>query len=159
MERLGYLDKHNLPVIKLLEDSDWSNDFIQIQLEILAPYFQSLLAPAGTIIIQEDELTNYFCIICEGSVDIVKKNKSGNLKTLKTLGQNKIIGEMAFFDRFPSAASVIAKEPTLLLIMNESSFNLLCDHFPHIALKIVMRFMKTISLKLRETNGKLIDLL
>ncbi|VVC77075.1 hypothetical protein AQUSIP_24020 [Aquicella siphonis] len=159
MQRLGLLHKCDIPVEDLLENTDWVNDFIQNQIEQLAGYFQPYLAPAGTLIMKEHESTDYFCLICEGSVDVVKENASGRLKQLKTLGANKIIGEMAFFDRCPSSASVIAREPSTLLVMDEQSFEKLSSLFPYIAMKITIKLIKTISSRLRETDGRLMDLL
>lgn len=159
MQRLSYLHKYDIPANLLLENSDWVNDFIQTQLELLGPFFQPYLAPAGTLILKENETTDFFCLICEGTVDIVKENSSGRLKTLKTLGANKIIGEMAFFDSYPSSASVIAKEPSTLLIMDNKSYRTLCTVSPYVALKLTIKFLVTISNRLRETNGRLIDFL
>lgn len=159
MKRLSLLHKYDIPANQLLENSDWVSDFIQNQLNQLAAYFQPYLAPTGTIILKENEPTDFFCLICTGSVDVIKENASGRLKHLKTLGENKIIGEMAFFDRYPSSVSVIAREPSTLLIMNEESFQKLATQTPYIAMKITIKLIKTISNRLRETNGKLIDLL
>jgi|SRR5579885_163331 CRP/FNR family transcriptional regulator len=159
MQRLNYLNRSDLPIHELIQNSTWFDDVNPHYLEKLIPFFQPYSAPTGTIILKEGEPTNYFCLICTGIVDVVKESSSGKLKKLKTLGPDKIVGEMAFFDRGPSSTSVIAKTPAVLLVMDYDSFESLSANSPYIALNITIKLIRTISFRLRETSGKLIDLI
>lgn len=159
MHRLTYLNKSDIPIHELIQNSTWFDDINPSHLENLIPFFEPYSAPTGTIILKEGEPTNYFCLICSGLVDIVKESSSGRLKKLKTLGPDKILGEMAFFDLGPSSTSVIAKTSTILLVMDKASFDSLCATSPYIALHITIKLIRTISVRMRETSGKLIDLI
>jgi CRP/FNR family cyclic AMP-dependent transcriptional regulator len=159
MQRLIYLDRIIIPPRQLLELSNWVEDLTQIQMEKLAPYFQAYSAEAGTMILKEGEPSGFFGLICEGAVDVVKESSSGRFKKLKTLQKGKAFGEMAFFDHNPSSTSIIVKERTILLIMEDRSFEALCADSPYIALKVTVNLIRTVSSRLRETSGKLIDLI
>lgn len=160
MERIDLLDRSNsLSALELLEKSNWLTDLMPLQMEELAAFFQPYSAAPGTIILMEGEAIHFFCLICEGEVDVVKENSLGKLKKLKTFGRGKIIGEMAFFDHGPSSATIIVKQQAILLIMDVDSFKTLCIQSPYIAISIMTNLIRTISGRLRETSGKLIDLL
>jgi len=159
MQRLIYLDRIATPPRHLLELSNWVEDLTPLQIERLAPYFQAYSAQPGTMILKEGDPSGFFCLICEGVVDVVKENSSGKFKKLKTLEQGKAFGEMAFFDHNPSSTSIIVKQAATLLIMEECDFDSLCTDSPFLALKVTINLIRTISSRLRETSGKLIDLI
>ena len=158
MERTDLLERiTQLSTLELLSESNWANELMPLQIEELATFFQGYSATTGTILVMEGEKINYFCLICEGYVDVVKENTFGKLKKLKSLGPGKVIGEMAFFDQSPSSATIVVKSNATLLIMTHDSFNSLCLHSPYIAIHILSNFIRTISARLRETSGKLIE--
>jgi CRP/FNR family transcriptional regulator, cyclic AMP receptor protein len=160
MERIDLLDRSNkLSTLQLLENSNWTNDLTHLQQEELATFFQPYSAAPGTIIFMEGEPIYFFCLLCEGDVDVIKENSSGQLKKLKSFGPGKVIGEMAFFDNGPSSATIVVKSKSVLLIMNHQSFDELCSHLPFVAIKMMNQFILTLSSRLRETSGKLIDLI
>ncbi len=159
MERLNLLDKTKISTLTLLDELNWITDLTPLQVEELSLFFQPYSAEAGTIVLMEGERTHFFCLICEGSVDVVKENSSGKLKKLKTFGSGKIIGEMSFFDGGPSSATIIVKKDVTLLVMDNHDFENLCLQSPRIALKVLIHLMRALSYRLRETSGKLIDYL
>lgn len=101
----------------------------------------------------------FFCLLCEGNVDVVKENAGGSSKKILTLGPGKILGEISFFDSGPCSASLIAKDPVKLLLFDKENFQKLSTELPGIALTIVVTLMSSLSKRLRQTTGKLIDLL
>ncbi len=159
MQRLIYLDRITTSPKQLLELSDWVDDLTTLQTESLAPYFQAYAAQPGTVILKENKPAGFFCFICEGAVDVIKENSAGKFKKLKTLEKGKAFGEMAFFDHIPSSASIVVKQQATLLIMEERDFESLCIDFPYLALKITINLIRTLSSRLREASGKLIDLI
>lgn len=159
MERLNLLDRTKTSTLTLLDGLNWITDLAPRQVEELSLFFQPYSAEAGTIVLMEGERAHFFCLICEGSVDVVKENSSGKLKKLKTFGSGKILGEMAFFDGGPSSATIIVKEDVMLLVMDDHAFENLCAQSPLIALKVLIHLIRALSHRLRETSGKLIDYL
>lgn len=159
MERLTLLTKAKKDALTLLEISNWVDELSPLQIEQLAHYFQAYTAEPGTIILREGEKANFYCVICEGSVDIVKESTSGKLKKLKSLGPGKAFGEMAFFDKSTSSANVIIKERASILIMQENDFDVLCKQSPHLALTLTIKLIRILAQRLREASGKLIDMM
>lgn len=157
LEQLELLDRTKVSLEQLLNYCGWVDDLPAKQITDLAVYFQAYSAPAGTAVLREGEKTNFFAVICEGSVDVIKESSAGRLKHLKTLNLGKAIGEMAFFDHSPSSTTVVIREKALLLVMDEINFLSLCNRSPYIALNITIKLIKTLSQRLRETSGKLID--
>ena len=145
--------------MELLDASEWTDDLMQNQIEILAVFFKPYLAPTDTIILKEGQQTGFFCLLCEGLVDVVKESSTGKVKKLQTFGPGKTFGEMAFFDHGPSSASVIVKEKATILIMTQHDFESLSMEAPYLALIVAIKLFRDMSFRLRETSGKLIDFL
>jgi CRP-like cAMP-binding protein len=145
--------------ILLLESSPWAHDLNASQLTILSEYFNYYSIPAKTAVMQEGERNEFFCLICEGSVDILKDNMAGESKFVQKFGPGKTFGEMSFFDNTPCSATVVTREPVYLLSISQSAFRNLCQKSPSIALQLTLNLMSHLSHRLRQTTGKLIDLL
>ncbi|MHB1949196.1 MAG: Crp/Fnr family transcriptional regulator [Gammaproteobacteria bacterium] len=155
-----YLKKfHSIPVKELLEENRWAESFAERQIEALASFFNAYIAPMDTVIFKEGEVNDFFALICEGSVDITKEAFSGRTKVLQTIGAGKAIGEMSFFDHNPCSANVVTKEEASLLVMDRNHYDLLVNESPRLALDISVKVIQTISSRLRQTSGRLIDLL
>lgn len=144
---------------ELLESSNWTNSFTPKQIEVLARHFNAYSAPTSTIIFKEGQTNDFFALVCEGMTDITKETFSGNAKILQTMGAGKAIGEMSFFDYSPCSANVTAKIETTLLVMDREHFESLTNESPRLALEIALKVIQTISQRLRQTSGRLIDLI
>lgn len=153
------LDITHARTIELLEDFDLANDFNSIQMDRLGKYFKAYSTLKGVTILKEGQVNDTLCFLCAGSVDIVKETASGKNKILQTFGHGKIFGELSFFDRSPSSASVVTKDDATLLVLHKEDCEKLCLEAPNIALAITINLIKSIGSRLRETTGKLIDLL
>lgn len=145
--------------IQLLESSPWAHDLDFSQLAVLGEYFNYYSIPAKTIVIQEGQRNEYFCLICEGSIDIFKENTAGEIKFIQKLGPGKTFGEMSFFDNTPCSATVVTRESVCLLSISQSAFKNLCQQSSPIALQLTLNLMNHLSHRLRQTTGKLIDLI
>lgn len=143
----------------LLENNIWSDGFAPLQLDILSHSFQAYSAPSTTAIFKEGQTTDFFALLCSGLVDVTKEAFSGSTKVLQTIGPGKAIGEMSFFDNSPCSANVIVKEEAALLVLDKTNYADLVEHSPRLALEISTKVIHTISARLRQTSGRLIDLI
>lgn len=64
-------------------------------------------------------------------------------------------GEMALVDQSPRSATVTAKDPTRLLVVQRRSFYTLIRKEPVLAVKLLWSFVQVLSRRLRETNEQL----
>lgn len=165
MDRLAFLEDQKLllpvhtPAATLLEISNWVEELDPSLVDELAFYFTPYAAASGTMIIQEGDKAAFFCLICEGSVEVIKETSQGDLKLLQSFGVGKAFGEVAFFDRGTCSANIIVKEATTLLVMTEEHFDLLCKEKPYAALMLTLKLMRMLTQRLRQTSNKLTDLL
>lgn len=165
MDRLLFLEGQKLlqplhvPAVTLLELSNWVEELPPAIVDELAFYFNPCTVAPGTMIIQEGDSAAFFCLICEGLVDVVKEAASGGLKLLQTLGRGKAFGEIAFFDQGACSANVIVKEKVTLLVMDQQKFDLLCKEKPYVGLLLTLKLIRMLTQRLRQTSNKLTDLL
>ena len=87
--------------------------FSQVPTEHLVDVADALresTVPAGTRIIQEDEIGNEMYIIVAGAVRVLKGSRQ-----IATLGEGDVFGELAALDPEPRSATVEVTEETVLL--------------------------------------------
>ena len=159
MERLEKLTLSKTMPINLLEGFIWTDDLTMRQVQMLAPYFSVYESPFETQIIKEGEKVEYIGVLYEGSAEVVKENFSGGRKVLSSIRPGKTFGEMGFFDKQPASASIYVKPQSVLLIMTKSDFEALATESPALGLVLVIKILRGMSARLRETSGKLIDLI
>lgn len=76
---------------------------------------------AGEIICQEGYPADKVYLICEGRVEIIKKDKNSYYK-LAEVGEGDVFGEMAVIDLKPRSATVKAIEETWCYSLGRDSF-------------------------------------
>ncbi len=107
----------------------------------------------GDVIVRERTLTDTFCIIETGKVEITKKFADGDEMTLALMEEGDFFGEMALLDQGPRSASVKALTETTILELSRESFEQLLLEEPPIAYGI----MRELGKRLRETGALLIS--
>lgn len=157
MEQYEILNFSHNEKMHALELTPWGHDLTTSQLDILANHFRYYSVPANTKIIEEGQDNDFFCVICKGSVDIVKSNFSEEPKHLYTFGPGKTFGEMSFFDGTACSASVVTNDNVNLLSISKKHFQNLCENYPAVALYLTLNMIAVMSHRLRQTTGKLID--
>jgi hypothetical protein len=106
----------------------------------------------GDVIVRERTLTDNFCIIEGGKVEITKKFADGEEMTLALMEAGDFFGEMALLDQGPRSASVRALTETTILELSRENFEQLLLEEPTIAYGI----MRELGKRLRETGALLI---
>jgi PPM family protein phosphatase len=99
------------------------------------------------IIFKEETKGNEMYIILEGSVDIIKENK-----TLLTLNDGAFFGEMSLIDNDPRSATVQANGfCDLMIIRREPLFKVLKKE-TRIAVKFFWQLLKNMNIRIRDDN-------
>ena len=99
---------------------------------------------AGEVIFKEGDAASEFFVIQSGKVDIRLGNRS-----LGTLSDHDIFGEMALIDAAPRSATAIAATDVKLVPVGEKQFLFLVSCTPHFALNI----MRVLARRLRAQNS------
>jgi CRP/FNR family cyclic AMP-dependent transcriptional regulator len=99
---------------------------------------------AGEIIFKQGDPASEFFVIQSGKVDIRLGNRS-----LGTLSDHDIFGEMALIDAAPRSATAIAATDVKLVPVGEKQFLFLVSRTPYFALNI----MRVLARRLRAQNS------
>jgi CRP-like cAMP-binding protein len=100
--------------------------------------------PPNTTIFKEGEEGHLMYAIKRGRVAVVVEGK-----TLDTLGEEEVFGEMALLEHNTRAATVVALEETELVEIDKAQFYLLVRQNPHFALQL----MQLLSERLRHMDA------
>jgi CRP-like cAMP-binding protein len=85
----------------------------------------------GKVLTTEGEIGREFIVILEGDVEIRRGDE-----VLATRGAGDYIGEISLIDHRPRTATVVAKTPVTLEVIDTRAFNTLLGDEPEIAEKI-----------------------
>jgi CRP/FNR family cyclic AMP-dependent transcriptional regulator len=99
---------------------------------------------AGEVIFKEGDAGAEFFVIQSGKVEI----RLGN-RTLGSLGDRDIFGEMALIDTSPRSATAVAATDVKIVPIGEKQFLFLVSQTPHFALNV----MRTLARRLRAQNS------
>ena len=98
---------------------------------------------AGEVIFKQGDAASEFFVIQSGKVDIRLGNRS-----LGTLSDHDIFGEMALIDAAPRSATAVAATDVKLVPVGEKQFLFLASRTPHFALNV----MRVLARRLRAQN-------
>jgi transcriptional regulator with PAS, ATPase and Fis domain len=110
---------------------------------------------AGEAIIRENALGDFLYVILGGHVQIAKTIESIGRQAIREFGPGDFFGEMALLDDRPRSAEATALDACELLLISKESFEAILRRCPAIAANV----LRTFSIRLRETDQKLIDAL
>jgi serine/threonine protein phosphatase PrpC len=104
----------------------------------------------GAQIIKEGDSGEELYIVLAGRVFV-----SRGPQEIVELHPGVHFGEMALVDQSPRSATVTARDPTRLLVVQRRSFYTLIRKEPVLAVKLLWSFVQVLSRRLRETNEQL----
>lgn len=109
---------------------------------------------AGHILFEEGDEGEEMFIIQSGRVAIKKKVKDGDT-VLATLEKGDFFGEMAVLERLPRSATAEVSEEGDLIVINGETFGDMIKANPEIAVRMLRKY----SIRLRETNRQIENIL
>ena len=111
----------------------------------------------GDYLFSEGDKGDYMCFVVRGLLDVLKKASSGDYRVIARLGKGNTIGEMSIIDKSPRSASVIARQPTVVIILTKKGFDILTQKYPVLGVTLLKKIMRLLSLNMRRTTSKLAD--
>ena len=127
------------------------------ELDILARHmnFTEILREEHLFI--EEEPGDFMCFVVRGLLDVLKKTSRGDYRVITRLGKGNTIGEMSIIDSSPRSASVIARQPSIVIILTKQGFDILTGNYPALGVTLLKKIMRLLSLNMRLTTSKLAD--
>lgn len=107
----------------------------------------------GQIIFREGDFEILMYAIDEGSVKVIKDYGGPQETELTTLYDGDTFGEMGLIDSMPRSATVIAKEATLVTLIDNVGFG---EYFKDKPAKVV-RIMQQLSMRMRNLTNEYMD--
>jgi len=123
--------------------------------EFIASYTEAFRLQPGDVICAQGDDSAYLCIIIKGRANIIKTDPEGGEKIVATIGPGQPLGELSLFDAEPRSASAVASTPVELLVLEQFSFDLICDNNTRVWAKLIKPLVKSMTKRLRQTSGLL----
>ena len=126
--------------IELLGNVSLFSECSKKELGQVASMMDERRVESGTELTREGEEGDEFFVVAEGLAEaVVGKKKVGSIKP------GSFFGEMALLDQGPRVATVTAKLPTRVLVLDAKGFGRVVRDSPSVAIKV----MKTLAERLR----------
>lgn len=113
------------------------SDLSTESLQDLAVRMKARSFAAGSIIVGQEDRGDSMYVVAEGRVKVVLYGDNGREIILSMFRGGEIFGEMSLLDNRPRSASVIAIEPTRVLVLERSEFTGHLDSHPQTALAVL----------------------
>ena len=145
-------------VVALIEGSRLLADLQRPDVKILATYVRPCALAIGAKAFVEGERAGFLCLVTEGKLHVLKDGDAGS-KKLAEIGPGYSVGEMSIIDGMPNSATVVAAQSTTVLVLTRDDLHRIVEEHPRLAATLVWKLGQVVSQRLRQTSGKLIDLL
>jgi CRP/FNR family transcriptional regulator, cyclic AMP receptor protein len=127
--------------------------------EALSEYLEAWRVESGQTIFVEGQPGKLLAVVVAGRVEIVKTSEFGLVHSVAELTTGMALGEMSLIDGEPRSATARMAETGTLLVLQEREFNRLLLDRPALAFHIMKKLARSLSQKLRQTTGRLMDYL
>jgi CRP/FNR family transcriptional regulator, cyclic AMP receptor protein len=144
---------------EMLEDTPLSMEFTWAELIDLSQYMGTMRYRKGATVFKEGDRDVFMCIVVKGGVNILKKDEQMTDRRVAQIGRGKMIGEMSMIDSCPRSATAVAVIDTTLVTLTKDSMDRLFKEKPAIGIKVLQKIAFSMSQRLRQTTGVLVDYL
>lgn len=157
LEPLAEGDQATETLCEMLERSQLFGDLPREGLETLAKYTRAYRAPKDTALFLEGKYAGFMCIVVSGRVRVFRDSGGGRSKVIAHATAGNTLGEMSMLDGLPHSATAVAVEPTVIVSLTRRDFTRIVNEDPKLATRILWRFSRLLSERLRETSALLVD--
>ena len=127
------------------------------ELDILARHMNFAEIQRGQHLFVEEDKGDFMCFVVRGLLDVLKKTTAGDYRVITRLGKGNTIGEMSIIDKSPRSASVVARQPSVVIILTKRGFDILTEYYPALGVILLKKIMRLLSFNMRLTTSKLAD--
>jgi CRP-like cAMP-binding protein len=146
----------NTKVIDNLRRVEIFNGLLDEELLKVAELCSAVRVPAGKTIFKEGDGGDELFIIHEGSVRVLINTRGSDgtfaPSTINMLYAGQCFGEMILLNNAARSATVVAVDPTTLIVLHEPPFRQLCDTNPRIGYVVIRNLAQDLAYKLRSSN-------
>jgi CRP/FNR family cyclic AMP-dependent transcriptional regulator len=110
------------------------------QLSRIGNLMTTLSEPAGKVLTREGETGREFIIVLDGEVEV---RRGDHVLTTRDAGE--FFGEIALLDNRPRTATVVAKTPVTIEVLNRAEFSSLLAEVPELSAQIMATMAQRLS--------------
>lgn len=140
----------NLPIFTSLDVDE---------LSVLARHMSFIHLQRGEHLFVEGDQGTFMGFVVNGILEVQKRSDNGENIIIARLTKGNSIGEMALIDKSPRSATVIARQASTMVTLTDKGFDLLADKHPALAIKVIKKIARLLSMNMRRTSSKLVDLM
>jgi CRP/FNR family transcriptional regulator, cyclic AMP receptor protein len=157
MENRFLVDKETShAILACMGDVALFHGFTSEEAQALAPYFELRKYNKGEIIFKEGDPGDLLYFLCSGQVELKKETKfKGKHIIVALISKGSFMGELSVIDGEPRMVSAIASADCRVLLFRQTDLDPVLTKYPIIGLKLLKGISRTLSLRLRQTVGRL----
>ncbi len=129
------------------------------ELTLLARHMSYIQLQRGEFLFVEGDKGDFMGFVVNGVLEVLKKSATGENVIIARLAKGSSIGEMALIDKSPRSATVVSRQPTVMITLTSKGFDQLLNQSPGTGVKIIQKIARLLSLNMRRTSSKLADLI
>jgi CRP/FNR family cyclic AMP-dependent transcriptional regulator len=154
---LPHTEMHKHELIPRLERTAIFEQFKRDEFALLIEYLSVRRVDEGAVIFREGDRGGHLCLLLEGRLAVLKDGGNGEKKKVTDVTAGKLIGEVSMMDGMPHSATVVASTSSVLVLLSRENLARICEERPRVGNKLLWRIGQLLSLRLRQTTGKLVD--
>jgi CRP-like cAMP-binding protein len=110
---------------------------------------------AGDVVVREGSSAQELYIVTRGSLEVlVEGDKAGELRKIASIEPGSVFGEQSFVDGKPRSANVRAVSDGEIRSLTLAAFEVLAAKEPALARMILFDLARILSIRLRQTTGR-----
>jgi len=115
---------------------------------------QRVIKPHARIVAEGEEMHEFF-VVSNGVVHVRRYSQDHEV-LLARIGRGGFFGEINLFDEATATASVYAMDEVTIAVISNATFRGFMSSRPDIGYKVVARLLNEVSMRLRQTNERLV---
>jgi CRP/FNR family cyclic AMP-dependent transcriptional regulator len=141
----------------LLDRAPLLEEFATEEVAGVAPFLDIFEAEPGQVLMSEGDESDFLALLLAGSVDVLHRDRWGQLVRVAVVQPGFTLGEMSMLDGGPRFSSCVTLEPTRVAILGRDCLQRLMREQPRVASKILLALAHMLTHKLRSTSNKLVN--
>ncbi|GIW23548.1 MAG: hypothetical protein KatS3mg068_2555 [Candidatus Sericytochromatia bacterium] len=144
---------------ELITEVQVFEDFTDDEVLTISNYSYKKFYQRGEVIFEEESDDTSLYIVLAGQLEVLVKTEGKKEISLSFIDEGEVFGELSFLDGRKRSAKIVAKSDVELLQLTRSSFDRLRLEHPDIASKLIMDLARVVSLRLRNADKFIVDVM
>lgn len=111
----------------------------------------------GDLLFEEGDIGRALFIVENGSVELSKRGKGGQMQRLAVAKPGDFFGEMALLEEMPRSASARAVEESKVYLLYKAKLDALLMSRPKAAVPVLLRLAQLLSSRVRHASERLVS--